>query len=60
MPVHVTGLTNVVSVAGGASHSIALKADGTVWAWGLNLYGALGNGSFDNSTTPVQDEGRTA
>jgi hypothetical protein len=59
VPIHVSGLTNVVSVAGGASHSIALKADGTVWAWGLNLYGALGNGTFDNSTTPVQVSGLT-
>lgn len=33
------GLTNVVSVAGGASHSLALKADGTVAAWGFNLSG---------------------
>src|SRR2546423_12183843 len=28
------GLTNVVSIAGGAYHSLALKADGTVVGWG--------------------------
>src|SRR5262249_37945926 len=30
----VTGLNGVVAVAGGSEHSLALKADGTVWAWG--------------------------
>jgi hypothetical protein len=33
------GLTNVVAIAGGASHSLALRADGTVAAWGYNDYG---------------------
>ena len=33
------GLTNVVSVAGGTAHSLALKADGTVVAWGDNSHG---------------------
>jgi hypothetical protein len=32
-------LTNVVAVAGGESHSLALKSDGTVAAWGFNFYG---------------------
>jgi hypothetical protein len=34
-----SGLTNVVAVAGGVSHSLALKGDGTVVAWGDNLFG---------------------
>jgi len=34
-----TGLTNAVSVAGGASHSLALKGDGTVVGWGVDLFG---------------------
>ena len=33
------GLTNVVAVAGGAWHSLALKSDGTVVAWGDNESG---------------------
>lgn len=33
------GLDNVVAVAGGANHSLALKQDGTVAAWGWNQYG---------------------
>jgi hypothetical protein len=53
VPVQVTGLTGVVAVAGGASHSLALKSDGTIWAWGDNTNGQLGNGSTTPSTVPV-------
>ena len=31
-----TNVTNVVSVAAGFFHSLALKGDGTMWAWGIN------------------------
>ena len=33
------GLSNVVAVAGGGSHSLALRSDGKVVAWGYNQYG---------------------
>ncbi len=42
------------SVAAGAYHSLGLKSDGTVWAWGYNYSSQLGNGSTSNRTTPVQ------
>jgi hypothetical protein len=35
-------------------HSLALKNDGTVWAWGDNKHGQLGNGTNTNSNVPVQ------
>ena len=38
-------MENVVEVAAGYLHSLALKADGTVWAWGYDSYGLLGDGS---------------
>jgi len=38
-------LTGVVAAAAGALHSVALKADGSVWTWGNNQYGQLGDGS---------------
>ncbi len=41
-------------IAGGDAHTVALKTDGTVWAWGLNANGQLGNGTLTNSNTPVQ------
>ncbi len=41
----VPGLSNIVAVAGGTGHAIALRSDGTVWAWGGNDYGDLGDGS---------------
>ena len=41
-------------VATGASHTIALKYDGTVWTWGNNTNGQLGNNSTENLSSPVQ------
>jgi alpha-tubulin suppressor-like RCC1 family protein len=41
-PVKVQGLTDVVEVAAGWRHSLALRRDGTVWAWGNNDHGQLG------------------
>jgi alpha-tubulin suppressor-like RCC1 family protein len=59
-PVQVLGpggvgfLTGVTALAGGGYSKMALKSDGTVWAWGYNSYGELGNGTYTNSNTPVQ------
>ncbi|MDV6378755.1 Ig-like domain-containing protein [Sporosarcina sp. GW1-11] len=53
-PVQVVGLDNVASVAAGKDHSVALKKDGTVWAWGRDTYGQLGLGQ----TADYNDEPR--
>lgn len=53
-PVQVIGMTGVVSLVGGLSHSLALKADGTVWSWGVNNYGQLGDGTTTNRPTAVK------
>jgi len=50
----VPSLTNVVAVSGGLNHSLALKSDGTVWAWGSNANGSLGDGTTTPRLTPVQ------
>ncbi|MGI9021803.1 MAG: hypothetical protein ACR2HV_00950, partial [Acidimicrobiales bacterium] len=47
-------VTGVTAVSGGAFHSLALKADGTVWAWGWNGYGQLGDGTTASHSTPSQ------
>ncbi|MCZ6689623.1 MAG: hypothetical protein O7H41_08480 [Planctomycetota bacterium] len=47
-------LTNVMAVASGAYHVVALMADGTLRSWGDNFYGQLGDGSTTDSQTPVQ------
>jgi len=41
-------------IAAGLLHSLALKYDGTVWAWGDNTYGQLGINNNNDSATPVQ------
>jgi len=46
--------TATTNIAGGEEHSLALKADGTVWAWGGNSAGQLGDGTYTRRTTPVQ------
>ncbi len=58
-PIQVTGLTDVTAIAAGHSHTIALKTDGTVWAWGYNYNGQLGEGTTTFSYTPVQVSGLT-
>jgi|GEM_PF-1675504 len=45
------------TIAAGGNHTAALKGDGTAWAWGYNVSGQLGNGTTNNSTTPVQASG---
>ncbi|WP_309894220.1 hypothetical protein [Archangium sp.] len=54
-PVQVTGLSNVSATAAGYYHTVALKQDGTDWAWGHNGYGQLGDGTITHRrTSPVQ------
>jgi len=43
----------ITKVAAGASHSIALASDGTVYTWGYNGYGQLGNGDNTRRNVPV-------
>ena len=55
-------IDNVTAVSAGWLISLALKDDGTVWAWGCGmsgLYGGLSNGDMNSSSVPVQVKGLT-
>jgi alpha-tubulin suppressor-like RCC1 family protein len=58
-PVQVSALGAVTGVGGGYYHSLAVKGDGTAWAWGYNGHGQLGDNSTTSRTTPVQVSGLT-
>ena len=54
IPTKVVGLSDVIAVSAGAYHAVALKSDGTVWAWGSNVGGMLGDGTTIDRDVPVQ------
>ena len=54
VPYKIVPLHTAVAVAGGLRHNLAVMKDGTVWAWGDNLYGPLGDGTTTRSLVPVQ------
>ena len=58
-PKQVPGLTDVVSVDAHTNIAVALKADGTVWAWGHNDGYNLGDGTTTTRHSPVQVQGLT-
>jgi alpha-tubulin suppressor-like RCC1 family protein len=53
-PVLVVGQSDFMAIAAGFSHSLALKADGRVYAWGSGGAGRLGDGTLTNKSSPVQ------
>jgi alpha-tubulin suppressor-like RCC1 family protein len=59
LPIQITGLSNIIAVASGGYHNLALRNDGTVWSWGLNNYGQLGNGTTPLAQIPQQVTGIT-
>lgn len=51
----ITGGTNWKQVScSGNSHTGAIKTDGTLWTWGYNYFGTLGDGTTLNRSSPVQ------
>jgi alpha-tubulin suppressor-like RCC1 family protein len=53
-PVQVGTENTWLAVAAGSGHSLALKTDGSLWAWGRNEFGRLGDGTTVNRSTPVR------
>jgi alpha-tubulin suppressor-like RCC1 family protein len=52
-PVQVGALPTWLNVAAGDGHSLAVKTDGTIWAWGNNNAGQLGLGNTTDLSSPV-------
>jgi len=54
-PMRIGGDSNWEAVSAGNAHTLALKADGSLWAWGNNQYGQLGVGDmYVNKHTPTR------
>ena len=47
------GGTNWKQVACGYLYTLAIKTDGTLWTWGVNFFGQLGDNTTTNRSTPV-------
>ena len=59
-PGQIPNFGNVVSISAGLHHSVALKSDGSVWGWGLNSEGELGDGTTNTvPAIPVRVSGLT-
>ena len=54
VPTQVGNLTNWSSVSMGHYHALAVKTDGTLWAWGYNSSGNLGTNNQIDYSSPVQ------
>lgn len=50
----VTGGNNWIQVACGSNHTVGLKTDGTLWVWGYNQFGSLGDNTLTHRSSPVQ------
>ncbi len=53
-PVQVGSLTTWAKLYASQGNNFAIKTDGTLWAWGLNTYGNLGDGTVVDRSSPVQ------
>jgi len=57
VPTQIPSFANVLTVSAGSQFAVALKKDGTVWAWGVNDHGQLGKGDNFPSSSPLQVPG---
>ncbi|MDO7874720.1 IPT/TIG domain-containing protein [Hymenobacter sp. ASUV-10] len=53
-PLRIGTLNTWAQVAGAEAHVLALQNDGTLWAWGNNQYGQLGDGTITSRALPVR------
>ncbi|MDI6050789.1 kelch repeat-containing protein [Flavobacterium sp. XS2P24] len=43
-----------VNISSGSEHTVGIKSEGTIWAWGNNAMGQLGDGTYANRNKPLQ------
>ncbi len=61
LPKHVAQLTGVAAqITAGANHSVVRRADGSVWAFGQNSYGQIGDGTSTQRKRPTRVVGGVA
>ena len=53
-PIQIGNDTNWSAISAGDYHTVAIKTDGTLWAWGYNVNGQVGDGTIINKTIPIQ------
>lgn len=53
-PVQISADTNWKSISAGTAFNLAIRQDGTLWAWGRNSEGQLGDGTLNYKNVPVQ------
>lgn len=53
-PEQIGGDSDWMMISAGLHHTVALKQNGTLWAWGRNVEGQLGNGTNTSESIPVQ------
>ena len=53
-PVRIGTDNDWVMVSAGGQHALAIKTDGSLWTWGNNNYGQLGDGGTADRTSPIQ------
>ncbi len=59
-PRKVLNLSGITAISAGEENALALREDGTVWAWGRNDWGAIGDGTWEDRPLPVQVPGVNA
>jgi alpha-tubulin suppressor-like RCC1 family protein len=58
-PVQLTSIGSAIAIAAGREHTLAVKENGTVVAWGYGLYGRLGDNTGTTRSTPTAVVGLT-
>ncbi|EEF24923.1 conserved hypothetical protein [Ricinus communis] len=53
-PIQISAYTDWTIVAAGGLHTLGVRKDGTLWAWGANSDGQLGDGSGIDHSAPTQ------